>query len=90
MITILLINFVLILVGFLFSILPVVSVASIPFIGVYISSFFSTAVSIWNTFLVTFPYSVIVWHTFLYVIIPFEILFLVGKFFLGHRMPSNS
>jgi len=86
----LLINLVLLVFGSLFVFLPEVSIASLPYIGPSISSFLYQAMGIWNAFMVTFPYAQIGWQVFLYVILPFEVLMLVGKFFLGSRMPHNT
>jgi uncharacterized protein (DUF983 family) len=86
----LLINVVLAVFGYLFTLLPVVTIASIPIVGSFVSSALYFAVEIWNSFMVTFPYAQLVWHVFIYVILPFEILMLIGKFFLGHRMPNNT
>jgi len=90
MIIILLLNLLLLVFGTIFSILPSVSIATIPVIGPSVSSFLYEAMGVWNAFMVTFPYAQITWDVFLYVILPFELLMLVGKFFLGHRMPSNN
>ena len=49
------------------------------------SSVLLTAVVLFNTFLETFPYAIVGWHMFLYVVIPFEILLIVLKVFLGSR-----
>lgn len=73
----------------LFVFLPVVSIASIPVIGHFVVSILETIVETWNAFLITFPYAVIAWHMLLWVILPFEILMAVGKFFFGNRMPSK-
>lgn len=86
----LLINFILLIFGTLFVFLPVVSLASIPLVGSFISSGLISVVKLWNTFLDTFPYAVLPWHIFIYVILPFELLLLVARFFLGHRLPVNN
>lgn len=90
MITNLFITFVLIILTSIFSLLPVVNIASLPLIGPVLSSSLSQAVSVWNAFLVTFPYASIAWQVFLYVILPFELLMLIAKFFLGHRLPAHT
>lgn len=89
MIVNLLINLVLLIFGTLFIFFPVVTIASIPYIGVPVSSLLTSMVLTWNAFMVTFPYAQTAWHIFLVVILPFEILMLLGKFFLGHRLPVN-
>jgi len=83
------INIILFVVGGIFKLLPVVTIASIPYIGDQVSSFLVTMVTTWNAFIDTFPYAGIAWNVFIYVILPFEALMLLGKFFLGHRMPNN-
>jgi len=83
------INIVLFIIGGIFKILPVVTIASIPFIGEEVSGFLTSMILIWNAFTATFPYAQIACNVFLFVILPFEGLMLVGKFFLGHRMPNN-
>jgi len=83
------INVLLTLVSVIFVFLPVVSVSSIPYYGEDIASVLLTVVTTWNAFMVTFPYAVVLWNIFLYVILPFEFLLLIGKFFLGSRLPSN-
>jgi len=74
----------------IFGFLPVVTVADIPVVGSQISSTLLWVVLKWNAFLDTFPYATIVWQIFLYVILPFELLLLLGKFFLGHRLPAHT
>lgn len=81
------INFVLLVFGSLFVFLPEVDIASIPFVGSFVQSLLLSAVSIWNTFMDTFPYAETAWEVFLIVILPFELLLLITKFFLGHRAP---
>jgi len=71
-----------------FNFLPVVTLADIPGIGSTVQSMLTQAVETWNAFMVTFPYAVVVW-TSVQIIIGFELLMLVGKFFLGGRMPNN-
>jgi len=83
------INLVLLIFGSLFVFLPEVSISSIPYIGVPFYNLLVSLVSMWNAFISTFPYAGIAWNVLLFVILPFEVLMLLGKFFLGHRMPSN-
>lgn len=89
MITNLFINFILLIFGWIFTLFPHVTIASLPYIGTFLSSTLITIVKVWNTFIETFPYAKVGWDTFKYVIIPFEGLMLLGKFFLGSRMPSS-
>jgi len=73
----------------IFIFLPVVTISSIPYIGTTVASSLLWFVHIWNAFVITFPYAENAMNIFLYVIIPFETLMLLGRFFLGHRMPVN-
>ena len=83
MIITLLINLIIMIFGVLFVFLPVVHLPDVA------NSALITMTSIWNTFLETLPYAQLPWHLFLYVILPFELLLLVAKFFLGHRLPAH-
>jgi len=69
--------------------IPKVTIASIPYAGSFMASTLTTVVGVWNSFLDTFPYAIVAWHMFLFVILPFEVIMLVMKFFLGHRTPSH-
>jgi len=73
-----------------FSVFPVVTIASLPYIGPQISETLVTMVGMWNSFQDTFPYVTVVWHSFLWVILPFELLLLVGKIILGSRNPAHT
>jgi len=86
----LLINLVLLIFGSLFVFLPEVTISSIPFIGDEVRAVLVTAIGYYNGFIDTFPYAETAFTIFLYVIIPFEVLLLVSKFFLGHRTPQNN
>jgi len=90
MITILFLNFIILIVGIIFYFLPVVTIADIPWIGQYISDTLISVVHIWNGFLETFPYAVTPWHIFIWIILPFEILLIIARFFLGSRTPINN
>lgn len=76
--------------GALFYFLPVVTLADIPLIGDFVSETLTEMVLIWNAFIGTFPYAEIAWNIFLFVILPFEGLMLIAKFFLGHRLPAHT
>jgi len=78
------------LVSAIFTILPVVTIADFPLIGSNVSSTLTTAALTWNAFIATFPYAEEAWNIFIYVIIPFELLMLTGKFFFGHRLPAHN
>ena len=73
----------------IFYFLPEVSLADIPIIGSSITTNLPIIVHHWNGFMEIFPYAEDTWNVFLYVIIPFEILLLIAKFFLGHHVPVN-
>lgn len=73
----------------LMSVLPNVGVADIPFIGGYIATYLGMAVSYINTGVIILPFLQVVWHSFVYVILPFEISLLVAKFFFGSRLPAH-
>jgi len=73
----------------IFYFLPVVTISSIPVIGTAVSGYIDTIVTTWNAFMITFPYAQTGWDVFIYVILPFEILLLLGKMFLGSRVPSH-
>lgn len=76
--------------GIIFVFFPVVTIASLPVIGPSLSTILITMVTTWNAFMVTFPYAQVAWQVFLFVILPFELLMLIGKFFLGHHLPVNT
>lgn len=90
MITDVIIGILVSLLGAIFYFLPVVYISTIPYVGQGISDTMLTMVGIWNAFLVTFPYAQVVWNTFLLVIVPFELLLLIAKFFFGHRLPAHT
>jgi len=85
----LLIQFILLLLSAIFSIFPVVSIATIPWAGEFIADNLLDMVILWNTFMETFPYAVVGWHMLLWVILPFEALMSLGKFFFGARLPES-
>lgn len=89
MIISLLINFIAVIFGTLFSLLPLVSISSIPVVGVDMAAMVLVAASYFNAFMDTFPYAQPVWWSFITIIVPLEILLLVAKFFLGNRLPTN-
>lgn len=86
----LLLNLILLVFGSLFVFFPVVAIADIPYVGSFLSSTLIQMIQVWNAFLITFPYAVTGWHIFLWVILPFEVLLLVMKFFLGHHVPTHN
>jgi len=77
------------LVSAIFVFLPVVTIADIAYIGTDVSNYLTSAVYMWNGFIETFPYAGTGWNIFLSVIVPFEILLLIAKFFLGSRVPKH-
>jgi len=85
----LLFNLLILVFGWVFSVLPIVTVSSIPLIGEFVSTYLGVAMRAWNTFMETLPYARIGWDVFVTVILPFEGLLLLSKFILGSRMPAN-
>jgi hypothetical protein len=81
------ISFVAHIVDFLFGSLPNATIADLPYVGDTIQVVLIQAVSIWNSWMVTFPYSVDVWNRFVFGIIPFELLLVLVRFILGNRTP---
>lgn len=71
-----------------FSFLPTATLADIPVVGDSVRSILVTAVTSWNSFMQTFPYTIVLWEVFIYVIIPFEFAMMVLKLFLGSRSPG--
>lgn len=69
---------------------PIVTISSIPVIGSGLSAILISMVSVWNAFMITFPYAVVVWHILVFVVIPFESLLLLAKFLLGSRVPVQT
>jgi len=70
--------------------LPEVTIADIPYYGSGISANLTEVVHTWNSFMETFPYAEVGFTMFLWVVIPTELLLLVAKIILGHRVPVNS
>jgi hypothetical protein len=89
MIVNLLINFVIGAFGLLFAFFPIVHLSGIPIVGTYLVSWMSIGVHFWNTFIQLFPFALLPWHMTVWVILPFELILLVAKFFLHHRVPAN-
>lgn len=90
MITNLVINLILLIVGALFVFFPVVTLNDIPIIGDALVTALTFMAQTWNGFIDTFPYAGVAWNVFLKVIIPFELLLITLKLFLGHRSPTNA
>jgi len=84
-----LIGTVVLIINAVVSIIPSVTLASIPFAGSYIQTYLTMAVQYWNGILQIVPYLQLPWHMFLWVIIPFEVMLLTAKFFFGSRLPAN-
>jgi len=89
MIIALLINIIVSMFGVLFGFFPVVTLNDIPVVGEFVRSTFVMAIGFWNAFIVTFPYAALPWHIFIYAVLPFEVLLIILKFFLGSRAPQN-
>jgi len=90
MIITLLISVILNIISAIFFLLPEVSIASIPYFGEEVRNTLIWAIQTWNAFMLTFPYAETAWHMFLWVVVPFELLLLIGKFLLGHRLPAQN
>jgi len=90
MITEILLSVVLALFGIIFGFLPIVTLEGLPLIGTEVSNGLLFFVTKWNAFLVTFPYAETAWNVFLLIILPFELLILLSKFFLGSRSPAST
>jgi len=90
MLLLLLTNFVILVLSFVFQIFPVVVLADIPIIGPSFSSTLTTAVLYFNSFAETLPYIRVVMDMFLFVVLPTEFLILILKFFLGSRTPISN
>lgn len=71
------------------SYLPQVGVQDIPLFGSYIYTYFSYAVQYMNSVTEIVPFTEIVWHSFVYIILPFEFSLLFLKLILGNRLPVN-
>lgn len=89
MIIALILNFIVSFIAMIFSIIPNVTVATLPLIGPYVYTFLSLAIGYWNTFIGILPYFALPWILFLKVILPFELTLLLLKVFLGHRTPAH-
>lgn len=72
----------------LFTLFPSAKIADIPLIGGFVSSTLIYVVSLFKSSLVLFPFGIVVWQCFLWVLL-FEGLMLGLKFLLGHHLPAN-
>jgi len=72
------------------NVIPNVTLSDLPVIGEDIDSILTTMVTVWNGFSETVPYVTVVWHSFLYIIVPFEITMIAIKLVLGNRAPVNT
>jgi len=70
--------------------LPEVTIEDLPYLGSSVSDLLITMIRYWNSAVETVPYLQLGMDIFIYIIIPFELLLLVAKFFLGHHVPTNS
>lgn len=82
-------NFISFLLAAIFNLFPSATIADIPWIGSDLRPILVTISEVWHTFLVTFPYAQVAWDVLLYVVIPFEVLLLLAKLFLGQRLPAH-
>jgi len=76
--------------GAIFYFLPIVSIEDIPLIGESVSNTLLTIIYTWNAVVETLPYLGTVSTVFFTIIIPFEILVILSKFFLGSRSPIKA
>jgi len=83
------INTIVLAITLILSILPVVTIASIPVIGSTVSSYLTQIVQVYNAAVETLPHLGVAMSVFLLVILPFEALMLLAKFFVGHRITSH-
>lgn len=86
MISELILDFVYTVASALFNLLPTVTIADIPFVGASVSSLLASMVLIWNAFMVTFPYAVVVWFCFK-IVLAFELILLTARLIMGNRLP---
>jgi len=70
--------------------LPIVSISTIPIVGSSIYNAMAWGMGVWNAFLLTVPYAQLPWRIVLYVILPFELILLLVKVFLGSRVPVHN
>lgn len=89
MIITLFLTFIASIVGIILSIVPTVTVAGIPIVGGFVSTYLTLAVGYWVTAEGILPYIAIVREMLIYVILPFEFTLLIIKVFFGSRMPTN-
>lgn len=89
MIITLVLNFIASFIGMVMSIVPEVTIGSVPIVGPFIVTYLGMAVGYWNTFEGILPYVGIVKDMFVYVIIPFEVTLLLVKVFFGSRTPAH-
>lgn len=66
------------------------TVANIPLIGSTVAPMLLNAVGYFNSFREIVPYFNVLWYVFLGLILIFEPLLIVLKFFLGHRAPIHN
>jgi len=73
----------------IFYFMPVVTIADIAYVGETISSVLYAMMGRWNAFMATFPYAQDAWELTLWIIIPFELLMLTVRLFLGSHVPIH-
>jgi len=78
-----LISFVLNLLSAIFSVFGEVHLPQ------FVYSTLALAMGYYNSAMQTLPFLELPFHMFLWVILPFELLLLVAKLFLGQRLPAH-
>jgi len=76
------------IVGGIFYFLPIVTIDDIPYIGETVRNTLISVAQTWNAFEITLPYLISL-KIAIMCVVGFELLLLIGKFFLGGRMPNN-
>lgn len=61
-------------------------IVDLPF---FVNNFLLTATGYYHSFMLVFPPAVLPFTIFVTIILPFELIMLVAKFFLGHRLPAH-
>lgn len=82
--------FTLFIYSLVFLLVSIASILPSAILPSYALSLLATAIGTYNSFLDIFPFATLPTQLFLGVVLPFELALLIGKFFLGSRLPSNS
>lgn len=84
-----LISFVVLILGSIFGLLPEYGISDIPYVGQWVYATLQIAVEYMNEFLTIVPPLETLWHVFIWVVIPFELVLMIVKLLLGSRTPAN-